>query len=71
MGVTVEIEVGEIGNRLGRSVRRHLAGPYEASQALGHFNVRQVGRMELVTVTPLHGRASCGNRPRRATLFKV
>ena len=42
MGMTVEIEVGEIRNRLGRPVRRHLACPYEASEALSHFNVCQV-----------------------------
>ena len=43
MGVTVEIEVGEIGNRVGRSVMRHLAGPDEASETLSHFDVCQVG----------------------------
>ena len=43
MGVTVEIEVGEIRNRLSRSVRRHLACAYETAEALSHFNVRQVG----------------------------
>ena len=42
MGMTVEIEVGEIRNRLGRPVRRHLACPYEATEALSHFNVCQV-----------------------------
>ena len=51
MGVTVEIEVGEIGNRVGRSVMRHLAGPDEASEALSHFNVCKVGRMDLVPVS--------------------
>ena len=51
MGMTVEIEVGEIGDRLGRAVSRHLACPYEPSETLGHFNVHQVGRMELVLVS--------------------
>lgn len=44
----VEIEVG---NRFGRAVRSHLACPYEASEALSHFNFRQVGRMEFVLVS--------------------
>jgi hypothetical protein len=51
MGVAVEIEVGEIRDRLGRAVSRHLAGPYQPSQTLCHFNVHQVGRMELVRVS--------------------
>src|SRR3990170_4277568 len=51
MGVTVEIEVGEIRDRLGRAVSRHLACPYEPSETLGYFNVHQVGRMELVLVS--------------------
>ena len=51
MGVTVEIEVGEIRDRRGRAVSRHLACPYEPSETLGHFNVYQVGRMELVLVS--------------------
>ncbi len=51
MGVTVEIEVGEIRDRLGRAVSRHVACPYEPSETLGHFNVHQVGRMELVLVS--------------------
>ena len=50
MRVTVEVEVGEIRNGLGRAVSRHLACPYEPPETLGHFNVHQVGRMELVLV---------------------
>jgi len=55
MGMTVEIEVGEICNRFGRAVRRHLAGTHEASKALSHFNVRKVRRMELVLITEKAG----------------
>jgi hypothetical protein len=51
MGVTVEIEVGEIRDRLGRAVSRHLACPYEPPQTLGYFNVHQVGRMEVILVS--------------------
>jgi hypothetical protein len=50
MGVTVEIELGEIRDGLGRTVSRHLACPYEPSETLRHFNVHQMGRMELVIV---------------------
>ena len=42
VGMTVEIEIGQIRNRLGRPVRRHLACPYESTEALRHFNVCQV-----------------------------
>ena len=55
MGVTVEIEVGEIGDRLGRAVSRDLACPYEPSETLGHFNVHQVGRMKLVLISKKAG----------------
>ena len=51
MGVTVEIEVCEIRDRFGRAVSRHLACPHEPSETLSHFNVHQVGRMELVLVS--------------------
>jgi len=51
MGVTVEIEVGEIHDRVGRPVSGHLARPYEAPEALSHFDVRQMGRMELVPIS--------------------
>lgn len=55
MGVAVEVEVSEIGNRVGRAVRRHLACPYEAPKALSHFNVQKVRRMELVLVSKKAG----------------
>ena len=42
VGMAVEIEIGQIRNRLGRPVRRHLACPYESTEALRHFNVCQV-----------------------------
>ena len=51
MGVTVEIEVGEIRNRFGRAVGRHLACAHETSQTLSHFDVRQVWRMEIVPLS--------------------
>ena len=50
MWVPVEIEIGEIGNRVERPALGHLAGPDETSEPLDHFNVCQVRCMELVLV---------------------
>lgn len=50
MGVTVEVEIDEILDRLGRPVRRHFARSNEASKALRHLDIDQMGRMELVPV---------------------
>ena len=63
MGVTVEIEVSEIRNRFSRAAACHLPRAYEASEALRHFNVRQMWRMELVLAakqTSLDPRAERG-----------
>ena len=49
--MTMEIEVGEIRNRLGRAVSRHLACSYKATEALSHFHVHEVRRVELVLVS--------------------
>ena len=51
MGVAVEIEVREIRNRFGGAVGGHLTRTHEAPEALRHFNVHQVGRMQLVLVS--------------------
>jgi hypothetical protein len=48
MGVTVEVEVDEVLDRLGRTLSRHFARSNEASEALRNFDVDQMGRMELV-----------------------
>lgn len=48
MGMTVEIEVGEIGNRLACTIRRYFAHPREAPETLSHLDVHQVRRMQLV-----------------------
>lgn len=50
MRVTVEIQVSEIRKRFGRAVRRHLTPTDEASQALSHFDVHQVWRVQLLLV---------------------
>jgi len=50
MGVTVKVEV-EVLDGLGRTVSRHFARSNEASEALRHLDVDQMGRMELVPVS--------------------
>lgn len=50
MRMTVEIEVGEIFNRLGGAVRGHLPCPHEPPKTLRHFDVRQVRRMDVVVI---------------------
>ena len=55
MSVTVKVEVGQILDRLGRTVRRHFAHSNEASEALGDFNVHQVRRMQLVLISEKPG----------------
>jgi len=49
--MAVEIQVGEIHDRLGRAAGRHLTRTYETSEALCHLDVHQVGRMELVLIS--------------------
>jgi hypothetical protein len=68
MGVTVEVEV-KVLDGLGRTVSRHFARSNEASEALRHLDVDQMGRMELVPVSqqarldPSAERASAGGTP--------
>jgi hypothetical protein len=51
MGVTVEVEVDQVVDRVGRTIRWHFARSNEASETLRHFDVDQMGRMELVPVS--------------------
>lgn len=48
MGVTVEVEVGQVLDRLDGTVSRRFARSNEPSEALRHFDVDQMGTMELV-----------------------
>ena len=50
MRVAMEIEVGEVRNRLGGASGRHLAHSHEAPQGLNDFDVREMGRMKFVPV---------------------
>ena len=70
MRVTMEIEVSEIRNRFGRASRCHLARSHEASEALSHFHVRQVWRMQLVAVSKETGLDSCAKRGLQEKLEK-
>jgi hypothetical protein len=63
VGVTVEVEVGEIRDRFLGATGPDLARPNEASEALKHLDVHQVGRMKLVLVAEepgFHSFAQCG-----------
>ncbi len=51
MGVAMEVEVGEIHDRLGRAVSRELAHPYKSPETLGDFNVHQMGGVQLVPIS--------------------
>ena len=62
MGVAVEIDVSKVSNRFGRPVSRHFTRAYQAPEALGHFNVHQVGRMKLVLIPEKAGLNSGAKR---------
>jgi len=51
MGVAVEVEVDKVLDRFGRAIRGHFTRSNEASEALRHLDVDQMGRMELVLVS--------------------
>jgi len=50
MGVTVDIEVGEILNRFVGTGRRYLARPHEAPERLNDLDVHEVRHMKFVAV---------------------
>ena len=50
MGVTVDIEVGEILDRLAGTGGRYFARPYEASESLNDLDVHEVRHMKFVPV---------------------
>ena len=62
MGMTVEIEIGEIHDRLVGASGGDLTHPHESSEALNDFNIHQVRRMELVLVAKEAGFDSDANR---------
>jgi hypothetical protein len=62
VGVTVQIEVGEIGNRFVGTAGGNLTGPHETSEALNDFHVDEVRRMQLVEVAKETGLDSMAQR---------
>jgi hypothetical protein len=63
MGVAVEIEIREIRDGFCRTSGGDLASPDEPPEALSHFGVHQVWRMELLPVskeTRLHACTEAG-----------
>ena len=51
VGVTVEIEVDQILDRVGSTGRRHLARSNESPKGLRHFDIDQMWRMKVVRVS--------------------
>jgi hypothetical protein len=51
MRVTVKIEISEICKGFGRATACNLTSAYETSEALGHLDVHQMGRMKLVLIS--------------------
>ena len=62
MGVTMEIEVGEIRDRFVGTAGRDFTGPHETSEALNDLDVQEVRRVELVLVAKEAGFYSCAER---------
>jgi hypothetical protein len=62
MGVTMEIEVGEIRNRFVGTGGRHFTGAHETSKALNDLDVQEMRRVELVLVTKETGLYACAAR---------
>ena len=50
MGVTVNLEVGEIVDRFARAGGRYLARPHEAPESLHDLDVHEVRHMKFVAV---------------------
>ncbi len=62
MGVTMEVEVGEVRNRFSGTARSDLTRPREASKGLNHLDVDEVRSMEFVSVAKETGLDSRANR---------
>ena len=48
--VTIEVEVGEVRDRISSAIRSNLAGPDETPEGLSHLEIEQVGRMDILGV---------------------
>ena len=55
MGVTMEIEVAEIGNGFIGSAGGDLSAPYKTTEALSDLDVRQVRRVQFVVFSKESG----------------
>ena len=62
MRVPMEIELGEVRNRLGRTNGRHLTHSHEAPKGLNDFDVREMGHMKLVAIPEDSGFDPCAER---------
>jgi hypothetical protein len=50
VGMTAEVELGEVGERLLGPIGDHLARPHEAPEGLSDLHAEQVWGMELIAV---------------------
>ena len=62
VGVTMEIEVGEIGNRFVGTAGGDFTGPHETAEALDYFDVQKVRRVQFVPVAKEADLDSCAKR---------
>ena len=62
VGVTVEVEVGDIGNRFVSTAGGDLTGPHETPERLNDLDVDEVRCMELVLVAKETGLDSTAQR---------
>jgi hypothetical protein len=62
MGVTVEIEVGEIRNGFLGTAGRDFTGQHETSKTLSYLNVEEVWRVQFVLLTEEARLNSCAKR---------
>jgi hypothetical protein len=62
VGVTMEIEVGEIRNRFLGTAGRDFTGPHETSKTLSYLDVQKVWRVQFVLLAEEAGLDSCAKR---------
>ena len=62
MGVTMEIQVGEIHNRFLRTAGSDFTSPHQTSQTLSYLDVQEVWRVQFVLPAEEAGLDSCAKR---------
>jgi hypothetical protein len=62
VGMTMEIDVCEIGNRFPGTASRQFAGPHKSAEPLNHFDIHEMRRMDLFRVAKEPGFDPRANR---------